>query len=239
MNSAVKYDEHPAKASGSKSNGRLALIISFTALFFTGLNFWWNNLREVNHLEARVLGATHYAHGEAHTRDTLSVGVVYYNTGNRQVLIGNPDFVIANDNEVYTRSSLVRDSRFPFVMGPSEVRLVKLKIPMGEFLRMLPGSSQVLLNQDGQEVYSCVRYCAIDFTAIDSKGRVHCDHVSPYYTSIDITIPLHGESSISGLFDTLPFTGPLYPVERDVTIETVTHTGGGIPMVIVDNSVYE
>lgn len=118
----------------------VALIVSILALVFTGLNFYYNNLRVYNKLEAQVAEYSLLKNDSTKLGDSLIIRVLYINKGNKISSIEQPWFDLADSSgNVYVRSTVLTKRNFPIILEAGKSLTVDYRIPFSFLAKENPG----------------------------------------------------------------------------------------------------
>jgi hypothetical protein len=156
-----------SKHSESKSSKiNVALYISIASLLISGLNFYYNNLRIKNKLQAKVNDYSIRINSVTKKIDTVLIRVVFINKGNRQCTVLQPWYELADSTENVDRTSiLLSKTSFPNILLPGETRYIDFQIPLSNIISKLNNP-----DQNNNQFYC---YCRIKLLAQDFNFMNH------------------------------------------------------------------
>lgn len=159
------------KPSSFTTKDYLSLIFSVIALIFSGLNFYYSNLKIDDNLQARF----YIAYLEPPLNDSVETGLVQvalFNMGNRQAIFVNSVFEFApslDDSAKYILANDFDNSKdFPIVLQPHEVKMINLKVSFKK-------NGEIILNDFGRKTIISFKEASlkIRLIALDSKAALH------------------------------------------------------------------
>ena len=154
------------KPSSFQRKDYITISISIIALTLSLINFYYSQIRINDNLQARIIDVDMTAQ-----RDTAIIQLAYVNSGNRQAIILNPFYALADtasfDNGA-AGSKFENYSDFPFILEANEMKIINLKLSLANI--NLNGG-KIIDTIDGKTNYQ--KFCALHLYALDSKAVNH------------------------------------------------------------------
>ena len=146
----------------------ITFSLSILAIILTILNFYYSNIRIVNHLRVRTV-IYQRTQGDSISKDGIDVSFAFINSGNRQAIVSEGRYFLgAERNFRNPGKEGVFDNYdvLPIVLEPKQMKVITLHMSYESI-----DSYQKLLKINTQNSERQMNICAFRFKGIDSYGK--------------------------------------------------------------------